>query len=93
MAEFLRVSNIPFQEQMIIPLKLLEKAVGRYFADFLVAGKIIIEIKKGNRVNRTHMLQLLAYLKALKLPLGILAYFGTDGVSFHRVLNEPSHNS
>lgn len=88
-AEGFREESIPFHEQVPIPLTFSNKVIGRYFADFIVADKIVVEIKKGNRINRQHAEQVLAYLKAKKLPLGILVYFGSDGVLFKRIVNLP----
>lgn len=86
-AEGFRQESVPFREQVPIPLTFADKVIGRYFADFVVAGKIVVEIKKGNRVNRQHAEQVFAYLKSMKLPLGILVYFGSDGVTFKRIVN------
>jgi GxxExxY protein len=79
--------SLPFKMEVAIPLAFSGIKVGRYFADFIVADKIIIELKTGSHINRQHAKQLLAYLKATKLSLGILVYFGSDGVSFKRIIN------
>jgi len=39
-------NNLKFQEQVLIPLKYQNKNIGRYFLDFLIEDKIILEIKK-----------------------------------------------
>ena len=90
--EGLKESSLPFQAQVGIPLFFRGKLVGRYFADCIVDNKIVVELKKGNAINRRHAVQLLAYLKAKKMPLGILAYFGSDGVNFKRLINLPSNS-
>jgi GxxExxY protein len=84
--------GIPYREQVAISLQFSQKIMGRYFADFVVDGKIIVELKRGQRVNRQHAIQVLAYLKATHLPLGILAYFGSDGVTFKRIINNTSNS-
>ncbi len=58
-----------------------------YFADFIVAEKIIIEIKKGERFLKNNIDQLYSYLKATNLKLGILANFTRNGVQFKRIVN------
>ena len=68
-------------------MKFLEKEIGKYFADFVVEEKIIVELKTGNQINRKHAKQVIAYLKSTGLQLGILAYFGNDGVFFKRIIN------
>lgn len=62
--------------------------VGEYFADILVNREIIIETKAVQSLNEIHQAQLLNYLKATKLPLGLLINFGTPKVQIKRMLND-----
>ncbi len=64
------------------------KVVGEYFADILVNRQIIIETKAVQSLNEIHQAQLLNYLKATKLPLGLLINFGTPKVQIKRMLND-----
>lgn len=50
--------------------------VGQYFADVLVDGKIIIEIKAAEAIAEEHELQLINYLKATDIEIGLLLNFG-----------------
>lgn len=61
--------------------------VGRYYVDFIVENKIIIEIKQGDYFSRRYFNQVLAYLKASKMKLGLLINFTSSGVKFKRLLN------
>jgi len=79
--------NINFKEQVPIKLKFSNKFVGNYFADFIIDNKVIVELKTGSQINRRHALQLNSYLKTTNLKLGMLSYFGKDGVFFKRILN------
>lgn len=85
--EALRSEKINFKPQAPIPLQFDNKIIGKYFADFVVEDKIVLELKRGLRINRLHAQQLIAYLKATKLQLGILAYFGNNEVFFKRFIN------
>lgn len=87
MAEALYQEGLSFKQQVPIPLKFGEKVIGRYFADFIIEDKIVLELKKGSRVSRLHANQLIAYVKAAPLPLGILAYLGNNEVTFKRIIN------
>ena len=51
-------------------------AVGEYYADILVNGHIILELKAVDSICREHELQLLNYLKATHIELGLLLNFG-----------------
>ncbi len=87
-AEGLIKANIPFERQVYVPLLFKGKGVGKYFFDFLIDGKIILEIKKGDMYSsKTHIDQVVSYLKAQALELGIIAQFATNGVKYRRIVN------
>ena len=52
------------------------KEVGEYFADILVNDCIILELKACVQLLREHELQLVNYLKATKIEVGLLLNFG-----------------
>lgn len=79
--------KINFKEQVLIPLKYKEKEIGRYFADFVVENKILLELKVINKLGYHHSKQVLGYLENGKIKLGILLYFTKDGVKYKRIIN------
>ena len=64
-----------------------DKVVGEYYADIVVNEKIIIETKAVQSLNEIHQAQLLNYLKATKIQLGLLINFGTPKVQIKRMIN------
>lgn len=50
--------------------------VGEYFADLIVENKVIIELKATESLIEEHELQLLNYLKATEIEIGLLLNFG-----------------
>ncbi|MFH0888122.1 MAG: GxxExxY protein [Planctomycetota bacterium] len=52
------------------------KLVGEYFADILVEDKVIVEIKAAISLGKEHEAQLLNYLKATDIEVGLLLNFG-----------------
>ena len=52
------------------------QVVGEYFADLLVAGAVIVEIKAVRTLAPEHEAQLLNYLKATPYEVGLLLNFG-----------------
>ena len=80
-------NNLKFQEQVLIPLKYQNKNIGRYFLDFLIEDKIILEIKKDSIFRKSNIEQIYSYLKSTGLRLGILANFTRDSVKFKRIVN------
>ena len=53
-----------------------DQVVGEYFADLLVAGAVIVELKAVKRLLPEHEAQLLNYLKATPYEVGLLLNFG-----------------
>jgi GxxExxY protein len=61
-----------------VPLKVFyhEKTVGDYFADMIVDDKIIVEVKAVSDLASIHEVQLVNYLKATGVQIGLLINFG-----------------
>jgi GxxExxY protein len=58
----------------------------KYFADFVVLDKIILEAKAIECLTDSHVKQTLNYLAASKLKLGLLINFGEDSLNYKRVV-------
>ena len=50
--------------------------VGEYFADILVENKVILELKAAESICQEHEFQLINYLKATDIEIGLLLNFG-----------------
>lgn len=50
--------------------------VGDYYADLLVENKVIVELKAGESICKEHEYQLINYLKATDIEVGLLLNFG-----------------
>ena len=59
--------------------------MGEYFADILIEDKIIIELKATELLMTNHVAQLLNYLKATNIEVGMLLNFG-DEPEFKRII-------
>jgi len=61
-----------------VPLKVAyhNRVVGDYYADIIVEDKIIVEVKAVTRFDSVHEVQLVNYLKATGLNVGLLINFG-----------------
>jgi len=53
-----------------------EKEIGNYFADIVVEGEVILELKAANSLRKENEIQLLNYLKATEIEIGLLFNFG-----------------
>ena len=69
-----------------VPLQVHYKGIllGDFLADIVVEDKLILEIKAVQMVSAAHELQLVNYLKASGLEIGILINFGQHPVFFKR---------
>ena len=61
--------------------------VGDYIADLIVEDKVIIELKAIEKLNKIHGAQLLNYLKATNIKVGLLINFSNGGLEYKRVVN------
>ncbi|OHB93218.1 MAG: GxxExxY protein [Planctomycetes bacterium RIFCSPHIGHO2_12_42_15] len=75
MIEFKRES-IPAVSQSAIKVFYEDEIIGEYFADILVDDKVIVEIKAAKYLVVENEAQLLNYLKATNIEVGLLLNFG-----------------
>lgn len=71
-----RKEGIPAVSQSPIKVFYDEEIIGEYNADLLVDNKVIVEIKAVRRLADEHGAQLLNYLKATEIEVGLLLNFG-----------------
>ena len=88
----LRMAKIPFEEQIVVDLSFKGEKIGKYYLDFLIDRRVVLELKAEPHINRTDFRQVLAYLKASRLELGIVANFRGDKLRCVRVLNSEFKN-
>jgi len=71
------------------PIKVLYNGeiVGNYVADIVVGGKVIVEIKAVKELSDIHEVQLVNYLKATGIEVGLLINFGTSVQVKRRVMD------
>jgi GxxExxY protein len=59
--------------------------IGRFCADLVVENRVIVEIKAMRRLMPEHLTQLLHYLRARAMEVGLLLNFGSRP-PFHRLI-------
>ncbi len=67
--------------------------VDEYFADMLVDGNVIVELKTAERISDAHAAQLLNYLKATALEVGLLLNFGPKPEFRRKIFTQSKTNS
>ena len=66
--------------------KELQDPIGTRRADFVVESKILVELKAVIQLEEAHLAQILNYLKAYKLEVGLLINFGSKSLVFKRLV-------
>ena len=61
--------------------------VGEYRADLVVDESVILEVKAAKAIDPTHEAQLLNYLRAAGLRMGLILNFGTPRLGIKRMVN------
>lgn len=72
----LTAMNLHCERQKPIKVYYQHTIVGEYFADILIEEKVVLEIKAAETLVTAHELQLINYLKATDLEVGLLFNFG-----------------
>ena len=89
----LRIRGLKAESQVPIRVFYKENAVGEYIADILVEEKVIVELKTVEKLNKIHEAQLLNYLKATGIQVGLLVNFKHPRAEIKRmVLNLPERH-
>ena len=72
------------------PIKIYydNEIVGNYIADIIVNDKVILEIKAIKELSNIHEVQLVNYLKATGIEVGLLINFGTSVQVKRRVMDK-----
>ena len=73
--------------QAQVPLKVNFRGVivGDFFADILVEGKLIVELKAVSALRPEHQAQVINYLKATGIDVGLLVNFGNPRLEYRRL--------
>lgn len=83
----LKKEGIRARQQHPISVHFQCEMVGEYFADILVEDKIILELKTVDSIGNPYFAQVLNYLKATGMQLGLLINFGPQGLQYKRLIN------
>ena len=59
-----------------VPVWFRGKKVGQYYADMMIEGVVLLELKAARTIDSAHEAQLLHYLRATEVEVGLLLNFG-----------------
>lgn len=81
-------TGLQFERELEMPIFYHDIDIGSRRADFLVEGKIMVEIKAISKLDKVHLAQALNYLEAFKLEIGLLLNFGNTRLEFNRLIKD-----
>lgn len=84
----LKEANLKVEQQKPIKVNYKDEVVGDYIADVLIENEIILEIKAVKAIDVIHKAQLLNYLKAIGIKLGLILNFAKLKLEIKRLVNE-----
>jgi GxxExxY protein len=80
----LREKGIGAEAQVPLSVTFRGEKVGEFFADILVEDKIIVELKAAKAMAPEHQAQLINYLRATGIEVGLLINFGPTKLEYRR---------
>jgi GxxExxY protein len=84
----LKQSNLEHEREAVANLTYKGEKIGKYYLDFVIENKIVLELKATPQFKRIDFKQVRAYLKAKNMRLGILATFRGEKLVYKRILNK-----
>ena len=82
----LQRGGLGVEHQKIFPVRYGGTIVGEYQADLVVDGRVIVECKAISNLDAVHEAQLINYLKASGVRVGLLTNFGRPKLQFRRLV-------
>lgn len=87
LARALRDAGFEVQRQVATPMWFRGSVIGEYKADLLVNRSVLLELKAAQGIEPAHKAQILNYLRATDIEVGLLFNFGPKP-QFHRFVVE-----
>jgi GxxExxY protein len=81
----LKQKGLKVMPQMPISVMFRGENVGQFFADFLIEDKVIVELKAVSALLPEHQAQVINYLKATGVEVGLLVNFGRPKLEYRRL--------
>ena len=84
----LEKSGQVFEVQKPVKVYYDDQPIGDFFADIIVSQLVVVELKAIQKLNKTHEVQLVNYLRATGLPVGLLINFGEEKIEIKSKIKE-----
>ena len=84
----MKAMNLDFAREFEMPIYYMNQQIGTRRVDFLVDGRISVELKAIIKLEDVHIAQAMNYLEAYNLEIGLLINFVSKRLEFHRLTNK-----
>jgi GxxExxY protein len=81
-------NNILHAREVEMPIHYEGEYVGTRRVDFMIDGKVLVELKASIQLEDVHLAQAINYLEAFNLEIGLLINFGAKSLQFKRLQNK-----
>ena len=78
--------GLSFQRELEMQIYYDGQEIGTRRVDFLVEGKVMVELKAVSKLEDVHLAQAINYLEAYKMEVGLLLNFGAKSLEYKRVV-------
>ena len=92
LAHELGKARIPYVDEARMQVVYDNVVLGDYLADFLIDKRVVVEIKAVEVLLKAHEIQLVNYLAAIKLDVGLLINFGGSKIQVKRKFRESNRS-
>ena len=80
-------NKVGYKKELYCSIKFENTNIGKYYLDFLIENKLVIELKVAQNFYQKHFLQVINYLKANNLKLGLIILITKSGIRIKRIIN------
>lgn len=82
----LKINKCQFEREKKIDIHYRNAHIGYEQVDFIVENKVIVELKAEKEINDINVAQMISYLKATKLKVGLIINFASKSLEFKRIV-------
>lgn len=86
LARELDQNKIPHKSQPKICIIIEDFNAGYQILDFIIDNKVILELKSSKEINNEHIKQMISYLKATNIKIGLILNFGKSKLEIKRII-------
>lgn len=86
LARELAINKIPYKPQPKVSIIIENFNAGYQILDFIIDSKVILELKSCKEINNEHIKQMISYLKATNIKIGLILNFGKSKLEIKRII-------